>query len=384
MFLEYVINVQSLFILSFLLCVGLLYFKNKIYFFCGVGLIIFLWIPYIFDQLFVGRIVTNIDDSKEWFSFLSGYLGSGFGAIATLSGIFYQLNYTRKLEEKNRLEGLILYLKYSLEDISQSEIFIMDIEYNNFYNEGTKSFFQISENFLRDNIKLLFSLDENIAKEILDFFLEVFHFNSNCLRLSKIEKESLILEDIIINLKKETKELNKELNKELINTFLRIKNIFNSLDSILAQKFIFNENKDNPEIQIRVIKSTKNFIIDSLKKDIEIIEKMEYIKKRRVIKTFLDNNLKKIKSSDFEKEIFNENLKEENLFNILTNIKNELILNVITAEEIEILKYDSGINLVNKIKILKTRLFLEKQIIKDKIETKENAQKLIYKIKNKK
>lgn len=373
MFLEYVINVQSLFILSFLLCVGLLYFKNKIYFFCGVGLIIFLWIPYIFDQLFVGRIVTNIDDSKEWFSFLSGYLGSGFGAVATLSGIFYQLNYTRKIEEKNRLQGLILYLKYSLENINESNIHIYQIENNSFYDEERKGIFQISEEFLSDNIKLLFSLGEDKAKEILDFFLKVFYFNKMCLRLSEIKKSSDVLSEIkkiLIN------EEQIEIVEEIKEANLKILEIFKILDTILTYKSMYSGLKDHIEIQ-KKIKLKFTSLIACLNAEKIIIKNIKYIKRRKDYKINFDDDIEKIK-----KEIFNDEVKEEEIFYYINKVKIELISNLITSEEEENIKYELFLALNKELRILKMRFFSENKIIEEKKKIKQESIKLISMLNN--
>lgn len=378
MILQYIINVKILFIFSVLFCLIFLLNKNKIYFLSSLSLIIFLWIPYIFDQLFVGRIVTNINDPKEWFSFLSGYLGSGFGAIATLIGIFYQLNYTRKMEDKNRLEGLTLYLKYCLEDILESSTEIIWIEQNIFFKEGTKSFFQISENFLKENIKLLFSLGEITAKEILNLFLEVFHFNKLCLKLKEIKKENILIEEIINIIKENEKEF--EIKEEILEGMLKIKSIFDSLNSLLSYKYIFDDFKDNFEVQNRIKEQISYTELILLIEKIKEIANIKYIKNRKYIKVFLNNSLEKINCKKFKEDIFNGEVKEEEILEIIAELKEELVMNIVTIEEKKVLEPELYLKLMNNLVNLKTRFKLEKKIVNDKEKIRQKAQVLITKL----
>ncbi|MHA4987914.1 hypothetical protein [Cetobacterium somerae] len=376
MFLEYIINIKSLFILSVLLCLGLSIFKNKIYFFGTTGLIIFLWIPYIVDQIFIGRIVTNIDDSKVWFGFLSGYLGSGFGAIATLVGIFYQLNYTKKMEEKNRIQGILLYLKYSLENISKSEVLLFDVEENSFINEDPKSFFQISEEFLRENIKLLFLLGQIRAKELLDFFMEVFLFNSTCLKLSKIKENKYIFNDIL-NLLEKYKYTGIE--KEIYENVLKTKDFFKILDSLITYRFLLKNTNDD-SIAKNAVYNYINLATEDLLKKKEDIGNANYIKNRKHTKEFLLLNISIVRCEELKNNILDEKIEDEKIFYTINTMKHQMLMYIITIEEEEKLDSELFTSIITVLRSLKNRTTLESTIIRDKKSLQLQAIDLIIKL----
>lgn len=364
-----IITIQNFFNITIvILIVGMFiwYKKRKIYYIV-IGFLIFLWLPYIIDFLIIGRIKTNITNVDTWLGFMGSYLGSGLGAGITLIGVFYQLDFSKKLEEKNRLSGFISYLNYSLKNISSNKIIFEEIENNKFFETNKESFYEISEKFLQENMVLLFSIGKFEAEKVLNFFLEVFNYNNKCVLFSNNKTKDILLNELNETLEKIGNEV--DIKNELYNMLLKIKSIFMMLNLLTTYKWILNTEKNNRDEKI---KKNIDEIIVGIIKDIREIQNFKYIKRRKTFSFFNPIDKKKIECpiifSCYYLRILileKENT-EEKIFLEINYLQEMLVTEFLNMEDYSFEDNSIFLKLEERKKQLLKIIKLEKEIINDK------------------
>ena len=162
-----------------------------------LGILIFIFLPWIIDEYFMGLFVTNWGIS-DWAGFLGSYIGGIIGALITLVGVYWQIKRDDKLKNKEKIIGVLKGILYSLDKnliadkkLSEEEnkkileekmfqsFYFLDYYYDNtvysvFYDTYI---FEIFPEIIRENYKIIFEID--FGAEIIDLNDLIKEFNKN-------------------------------------------------------------------------------------------------------------------------------------------------------------------------------------------------------------
>lgn len=343
-----------------------------------IGIIIlFLLIPYFLDKFIMGRIVTTMGKS-EWFGFLGSYLGSGLGALLTLLGVYYQINYNEKKEKKEKLEGVLKYVLYIFNKNLNKKYLYNLYFFNKNLIEKKERFEELSKKFIDDNLKILFTID--FGKEIVELNEKIINYN----------QKNLYSEKIIANRKKILKEMKEKIKDKkfldkdevkldvhkilcLYMSSLEIMEML--LESIYVKEKIGGILDSENDAYTKLKKSLKkNKELENLKyisesfsyKYLEKLEKLDNndLLTKRIDNLFNFNKNKKIVEADLEEEI--------KKYRAIHNLWYKFIL----SKKQTLLSADLYLYLLGTLNELRNILKLECEIISEKNNIKKEIKTL--------
>lgn len=325
-------------------------------------IIVFLSTPYFLDKFIMKKIVTTMG-ADVWFGFLGSYLGGGLTALITLYGIYWQLSTTHEKERK----GTIKFIKYKLSKNSNLK-FPYEIFYN-YYDLNTKKIiYKFDNNFLSQNINLIFSLNKgsDIAEiiEYIDEYNQLYlEYIDNCCKSSERFK---ILPRLIDENNIESSE--KERWKKIVKIWRQISDLLD-IHIYKFDRYFRNDEElrlDNYEILNRAF--NKN--LQNLKNQLEILFESDF---EHMIKKISDDYKELYEISILCKEDLMPLSYEEyliNLFNLEKNIHKESIMMLVDVNMTS--EYSDYFFNENKKYIefieLKTNLLLKRMILLEKIK----------------
>lgn len=323
---------------------------------------IFLLIPYLLDKFLMGKITTTMG-INEWFGFLGSYLGGGIAALITLYGIYWQLFTTKEKDKK----GIIKFIKYKF--IKNINIkFPYDIFYNRDDLNNTKVISNFNNNFLEQNINLIFSL--NKGPEIAEIIDDIDKYNKLYLEyadnyINNPERFKFLFEfmdksklDIkIANIWKEIISIWDNTSKLLLMNIFKIDRYLKNNDKVSASSSeavnrAFNNNLRRLESKLSALfgANYKNQL-PKISNDYLELQEVNYADKNNFTSQDFENYL--IKLFNLEKDLFKESVL--------------LLADVDLSQEYSEYYFNECIKYINFMD-LKINLLIERKIILEKIK----------------
>lgn len=275
-----------------------------------LGILIFIFLPWIIDEYFMGLFVTNWGIS-DWAGFLGSYIGGIIGALITLVGVYWQIKRDDKLKNKEKIIGVLKGILYSLnknletqnlESINKNSFYVLDYYYSDIvYSEFSVShIYPIFPEIIKENYKVIFELDFGNDIIELDELIKDFNKNHYFLSLQLANKKEIIRE--IENKLKENKIDN---SPEIRDTLENIKN------KSLSFSYICNHKRE---------KKGEEEILDlgkKLEKELEtLVNELGSVEKKEIFEKEINTLLKYMLS---EEVILSDH---NNIFEVLKKIRN--------------------------------------------------------------
>lgn len=285
----------------------------------GLGIIVFLFLPFGIDQFFMNKFVTNWD-MGQWAGFLGSYLGGAIGGVIAIGGIWWQVTREDKKKKQEILLGVLKYFYHILKKNLLGPDKNLEIESDKSFQRKTYHIFSYNSSSLSgdEEIKILTEFNQNIIIN-----------NLNSVYKLKYGEELYELNDKILEFNKDYEYLFKNLSKKKnllkkldVNPYTHILKILSNLINNLSNQ----NNRRSIENNILSLEQLINIPEDLEENILKIINEEfrndakieEYIK--FVAKTILNITKEIQKGMDFEAEIASEfmnyRIKEDRIYQL--------------------------------------------------------------------